>query len=59
MKHALVSEKQQAIAAEGESVIVMFDYHTQRPVRVPAELRDQLSRLEGRALDVPHPPPAE
>jgi acyl-CoA thioester hydrolase len=51
MKHALLSEKQNAIAAEGESVIVMFDYHAQRPIRVPQELRDTLQRVEGRVLE--------
>lgn len=48
MKHALYSEKLDAIAAEGESVIVLFDYATQRPMRIPDDLRQQLQTIEGK-----------
>jgi acyl-CoA thioester hydrolase len=50
MKHLLYSEKLNAVAAEGESVIVLFDYTTQRPIRIPEELRTQLEKIEGKAL---------
>ena len=47
LQHALVSEQQERIASEGESVIVCFDYSTQRPVRVSDELRDAVARIQG------------
>ncbi|MCA9062235.1 MAG: acyl-CoA thioesterase [Planctomycetaceae bacterium] len=40
--YRIYSEGLKAIAAEGTSVIVVFDYHNNRPVRVPEELRAQL-----------------
>jgi len=48
--HAVFSEKLQAIAADGESVVVVFNYDTQRPVRIPDEIRDAMRRLEGKPL---------
>ena len=56
MKHAVYSEKQTAIAAEGESVIVLFDYATQRPMRIPDDLRALLQNLEGKSLTTDPPP---
>jgi acyl-CoA thioester hydrolase len=38
MEHAVYSENEQAIAADGESVIVLFDQRRQRPARIPTEL---------------------
>jgi acyl-CoA thioester hydrolase len=51
MRHLIYSGSQQAIAAEGESTVVMFDYVNQRPTRVPDEIRQQIERLEGRLGD--------
>jgi acyl-CoA thioester hydrolase len=48
MTHLLYSMAQQAIAAEADSVIVMFDYSAQRPVPVPHDIRAKIDRLEGR-----------
>lgn len=48
MAHLLYSTAQQAVAAQGESVVVMFDYTTQRPVPVPDSIRATLDALEGR-----------
>lgn len=45
-QHAVLSEKQKAIAVEGESVVVAFDYKNQRAVRIPDEVRDQLRELQ-------------
>lgn len=42
--HVVVSRRQQQIVADGISVIVIFDYAAGRPVRIPADLRGQLSR---------------
>jgi acyl-CoA thioester hydrolase len=46
MGHAVWSEQHQAIAADGESVVVVFNYQSQRPVRVPEELRQAVELLE-------------
>jgi acyl-CoA thioester hydrolase len=50
MKHAIYSEKLDAIAADGESVVVLFDYATQRPTRIPDDIRQIMGQLEGRPL---------
>jgi acyl-CoA thioester hydrolase len=49
MVHLLYSTAQKAIVAEGDSVIVMFDYQTQRPIVVPDEIRSKIDALEGRS----------
>jgi acyl-CoA thioester hydrolase len=48
MRHLVYSQAQQAIAAEGESTVVMFDYTAQRPIAVPDDIRRQIEQLEGR-----------
>jgi len=48
MSHLIYSTQQRAIAAEGESVLVMFDYVGQRPNPVPDTIRHQIDKLEGR-----------
>jgi acyl-CoA thioester hydrolase len=48
MIHQLYSMVQKAVAAEGDSVIVMFDYANQRPVPVPQTIRERIDSLEGR-----------
>ena len=48
MEHAAVSETGQWVCADGNSVIVVFDYNAQRPVRVPDEIRAAVDRLEGK-----------
>ncbi|MEX2176339.1 MAG: thioesterase family protein [Pirellulaceae bacterium] len=50
MRHLVYSQSQRAIAAEGESTVVMFDYAAQRPTRVPADVRQKMEQLEGRPL---------
>ncbi len=47
MEHRVVSESLQAVAAEGDSTIVMFDYRGQKPVPVSPALRQVLATLEG------------
>jgi acyl-CoA thioester hydrolase len=47
LQHALVSEEQNRIASDGESVIVCFDYRTQKPVRISDALRDAVARIQG------------
>jgi len=48
MAHRVYSTAQQAVAAEGESVIVMFDYPHQRPIAVPDDIRASIAALEAR-----------
>ena len=50
MEHAIYSQSLGEIAAEGESVIVIFDYESNRPRRVPADVRAAFEKLEGRTL---------
>ena len=49
MLHLIYSTQQQLVAAEGESVLVMFDYQAQRPAPVPDSVRQKIDALEGRA----------
>ena len=55
MSHAVVSEKLQAVAADGDSTIVVFDYTQQKPIPIPQDLRDAIERLEQRRFDTPAP----
>jgi len=48
MIHRVYSTAQQAVAAEGDSTIVMFDYDAQKPVVVGEEMRGRIEALEGR-----------
>jgi acyl-CoA thioester hydrolase len=48
MSHLIYSTAQQAIAAQGESIIVIFDYANQRPVPVPDAIRAKVDSLERR-----------
>jgi acyl-CoA thioester hydrolase len=52
MEHVVFSETQEAIAADGDSVIVVFDYTTQQPTPIPDALRTAIEELEGRSLSV-------
>ena len=46
MEHALVSETNQAVSADGTSTLVVFDYKSQRPVPVLPEIRRAIALLE-------------
>jgi acyl-CoA thioester hydrolase len=48
MAHLIYSTAQQTIVAEGDSVIVMFDYRTQKPLVVSDEIRAAIDALEAR-----------
>lgn len=50
MEHRIVSESLRAIAAEGDSTLVAFDYGAQKSVPISAELRARIEQLEGKAL---------
>lgn len=49
--HAVYSRQDAALAAEGDSVVVMFDYALQKSRRVPDDLRAAIAALEGRRFD--------
>jgi acyl-CoA thioester hydrolase len=47
VSHAIYSEALGAIAAEGTSVLVIFDYAANRSVRIPDELRELMEASMG------------
>ncbi len=49
MKYLVYSTLQQLVVADGESVVVTFDYENQRPIRIPDAMRANIERLEKRA----------
>ncbi len=50
MDHLLVLESSLAVAAEGPSTIVVFDYRENRPHPIPDEIRRAIEAIEGRSL---------
>ena len=51
MEHRVVSEKLRAIAAEGDSVVVTYDYVEKKTIRVPDELREAIAHIEGHPFE--------
>ena len=47
MDYLVVSHAHQRVAAEGEGVIVSYDYREKRKAPIPDELRDRLLALRG------------
>jgi acyl-CoA thioester hydrolase len=50
MRYRIVSAKLQKIAAEGDGLIVSFNYSEGRKVPLPVEIRNQIEQLEGRTF---------
>jgi len=50
MEHRIISERLAAVAADGDSTLVAFDYTAQKPVPVPAPVRAAIEQLEGKSL---------
>lgn len=50
MEHRVISEQLHAVAAEGDSTLVTFDYAAQKSVPLPDTIRAAIERLEGRQL---------
>jgi acyl-CoA thioester hydrolase len=50
MAHLLYSQKLGAVAAIGESTIVVFDYASQRPKAMPPDVRAAVEKIEGKPL---------
>jgi acyl-CoA thioester hydrolase len=46
VEHAIYSRRAQHVTAEGESVVVVFDYQLQRPVRIPDQFRTAVLELQ-------------
>ena len=46
MEHATFSHQQQAIVADGQSIVVTFDYQAQRSIEIPADVRAAISQFE-------------
>jgi acyl-CoA thioester hydrolase len=53
MVHLVYSTAQQIVAAEGDSVIVMFEYTKQRPILVADDIRATIDAIEGRSARSP------
>ena len=47
IEHELFTQSDQALAAEGKSTIVVFDYNSNRPHPVPDSIRLAIEALEG------------
>lgn len=52
MQHRIVSEKLQKVAAEGESLVVSYDYRERRKAPIPDEVWKKIEKLEGRSFPV-------
>ncbi len=50
LEHKLWSVSQQAIAADGQSTLVVFDYAADRPQPAPQWLRAEIEKVEGRPI---------
>lgn len=50
IEHQLWSERLQAVAAEGDSTVVLFDYQNQKSTPIPPELRTKIEILENRSF---------
>lgn len=47
LHHHLVSVRHNGVAAEGDGVVVMYDYRRHTKTTIPDELRQAIARLEG------------
>lgn len=50
MEHKIFSRSQLALAAEGTSTLVVFDYKSNKPHAVPDVVRQAIENLEGRSF---------
>jgi acyl-CoA thioester hydrolase len=50
MAHAVYSETLGAIASDGDSVVVVFDYSSNKPQRMPDDVRAVIEKLEGKSF---------
>ena len=50
VEHVIYSIGQQAVSADGESVVVYFDYGNQKAIMIPDEIRELIMKAEGKSL---------
>jgi acyl-CoA thioester hydrolase len=50
IEHQLWSEQLQAVAAEGDSTVVMFDYHNQKSFAISPDLRARIEAIENKSF---------
>src|SRR5208337_121506 len=55
MEHKIFSQNDHALAAEGTSTLVVFDYQTNKSCPVPARIRHAVENLEGRRSEARPP----
>jgi acyl-CoA thioester hydrolase len=46
MKYVVVSRRHNRIAAEGDGVVVMYNYHERKKTAIPQEIRNRIAELE-------------
>ena len=50
MEHVVYCENGSKLAANGQSIVVLFDYETQKPVQIPEEMIAKIEKIEGRPV---------
>lgn len=50
MEHAVYSQQLQTIAADGRAAVVVFNYKTSRPTRIPQIVRAAVEKTEGKSF---------
>jgi acyl-CoA thioester hydrolase len=45
LEHIVYSDRLKTVAADGQTMVVFFDFSTGRPTRLPAEVREKLEAL--------------
>ena len=50
MEHAIASEGQGVVVADGSSTLVLFDYAANLSVRLPEEMREAIRAIEGKPI---------
>jgi acyl-CoA thioester hydrolase len=50
MEHRVLSDALQAVAAEGDSTLVTFDYAAQKSTALPADVRARIEALEAKSF---------
>ncbi|MFO1023134.1 MAG: thioesterase family protein [Planctomycetales bacterium] len=50
LQHAIYSEKQSRLVAEGDSAVVVYNYKQQQSIPIPDFVREAIERLEGKTI---------
>lgn len=50
VEHIIYSVGQQAVSADGESVVVYFDYGNQKAIMIPDAIRELIMKAENKSL---------